>query len=67
MTTNSTISPLLLAALKAADRKPGWNNRAPTIRRFTLGNCAVFVVPFRRWAYRRTDRAAANKQLQRTG
>ena len=52
------------AALAEADRAPGWNNRRPDVRRFTLpGNfghdCTLYVVPFRRWAYRRIEQQAA--------
>jgi hypothetical protein len=42
-------------ALAAADRAPGWNNRDGCIRRFDLNGCALYVVPFRRWAYRRQE------------
>lgn len=42
-------------ALAAADRAPGWNNRDGCIRRFDLDGCALYVVPFRRWAYRRQE------------
>jgi len=48
-----TLSSSVLAALLAADRKPGWNNRSCEIRRFDLGDCTLYVVPFRCWAYRR--------------
>lgn len=45
-------------ALAQADRSPGWNNRSRDVRRFELGECVLYVVPFRRWAYRRTERHA---------
>ena len=43
------------AALLAAERRPGWNNRSGRIERFTLGNCRLIVVPCKRWAYRRQE------------
>jgi len=51
-------------ALREADRAPGWNNRPRDVRRFLLAKphgepCALFVVPFACWAYRRRDRLAA--------
>jgi hypothetical protein len=51
-------------ALAQAARAPGWNNRSRDIRRFELVGphgeaCALYVVPFRRWAYRRTELRAA--------
>lgn len=49
----------VMDALKAADRTPGWNNRAKNVRRFTLGACTLFVVPARIWAHRRRERQAA--------
>jgi hypothetical protein len=47
------------AALTAADRSPGWNNRARDVQRFDVGTCALYVVPYRRWAYRRQEQQAA--------
>ncbi len=54
----------VLRALRDADRAPGWNNRNPDIGRFTLTgsfgrDCTLYVVPFRRWAYRRVEQQAA--------
>jgi len=51
-------------ALKAADRTPGWNVRRRDVIRFDLAgpcgtSCALYVVPFARWAYRRRERMAA--------
>lgn len=51
-------------ALREADRGPGWNNRPRDVRRFLLTKpygdpCALFVVPFACWAYRRRDLLAA--------
>lgn len=54
----SKITPEIRAALTAADRAPGWNMRAGTIRRFDLGACTLFVVPYRRWANRRHEQHA---------
>lgn len=45
-------------ALAQADRSPGWNNRRGDVQRFELGRCTLYVVPFRRWAYRRIERQA---------
>ena len=49
----------VLHALAAADRAPGWNNRDGCIRRFDLDGCALYVVPYRRWAYRRKEQETA--------
>jgi hypothetical protein len=51
-------------ALAQADRAPGWNNRSRDVRRFDLAgglghSCTLYVVPFRRWAYRREELASA--------
>lgn len=43
----------VLAGLAAADRSPGWNNRPRDVQRFDVGTCALYVVPYRRWAYRK--------------
>jgi len=54
----------VLRALANAERTPGWNNRPRDVRRFDLPNCyghepcALYVVPFRCWAYRRIERQA---------
>ena len=58
------LSENVLRALTEADRTPGWNSRAPEIRRFEIaGNfgrgCTLYVVPFRRFAYQRQERLAA--------
>jgi len=45
-------------ALQRADRSPGWNNRSRDVMRFELGDCVLYVVPFRRWAYRRDEMRA---------
>ena len=52
------ITPEIRAALAAADRARGWNMRDATIRRFDVGECTLFVVPFRCWANRRLQQHA---------
>ena len=59
MTRKPKLSPIVLAALAAAGRSPGWNNRPRDVQRFDLGHCALYVVPFRRWAYRRQEQQTA--------
>lgn len=66
MTTNMKpkLSDDVLRALAEADRAPGWNNRSRDVRRFDLAGglghgCTLYVVPFRRWAYRRQELASA--------
>ncbi|MFK2905675.1 hypothetical protein ISP17_17080 [Dyella ginsengisoli] len=59
MTGKTRLPPDALAALAAADRSPGWNNRPRDVRRFDVGTCALYVVPFRRWAYRRQEKQTA--------
>lgn len=59
MTRKTRLTPDVLAALAAADRSPGWNNRPRGVRRFDIGTCALYVVPFRRWAYRRQEQQTA--------
>ena len=54
-------------ALAQADRSPGWNNRSRDVRRFKLGECVLYVVPFRRWAYRRTEQHAAQWHREHEG
>jgi hypothetical protein len=54
----------VLQALAEADRAPGWNNRSRDVRRFDIAGdfgrgCILYVVPFRRWAYRRQELATA--------
>jgi len=49
----------VLQALAAAAATPGWNNRPRTIRCFDLGDCRLYVVPFRVWARRRQEKQAA--------
>lgn len=56
---NLTLPRDVLAALAAANRSPGWNNRPRDVQRFNVGTCALYVVPYRRWAYRRQERRAA--------
>lgn len=62
----------VLRALAECNRAPGWNNRNPNVRRFTLpGNfgrtCTLYVVPFRRWAYRRIEQQAAQWHREQEG
>ena len=54
------LSDAVLTALREADRAPGWNMRSRDVRRFALDDCMLIVVPFRRWAYRRIERQAAD-------
>jgi hypothetical protein len=54
----------VLRALVNAERGPGWNNRSPEVQRFELGACVLYVVPFRRWAYRRIEREAQALQAK---
>lgn len=61
------------AALEQAKRTQGWNNRRGDVQRFTLPNvyghepCTLYVVPCRRWAYRRWERQSAEWQRQHGG
>jgi hypothetical protein len=59
MTRKSKLSPAVLAALDAADCSPGWNNRPRHVRRFDVGTCTLYVVPYRRWVYRRQEQQTA--------
>lgn len=61
---NAKLSDDVVAAIEQAKRTPGWNNRARTVRRFNVPGgfghgCVLYVVPFRRWAYRRQEQATA--------
>jgi hypothetical protein len=61
---NSELPAGVLNALAEAERVPGWNNRRRDIRCFELAGsfghcCTLYVVPFRRWAYRRIEKQAA--------
>lgn len=55
MSSNPALPPPILSALAAADRSPGWNNRPRDVLCFELDACLLYVVPFRRWAYRRQE------------
>lgn len=60
----------VMVAIESAQRRPGWNNRSPEIKRFDLGGCTLYVVPCRRWAYNRRERLAEawrEQQLQLIG
>ena len=59
MTRNARLPVAVLAALAAADRSPGWNSRPRDVQRFDIGQFSLYVVPFRRWAYRRQEQQAA--------
>jgi len=60
----------VLAALERAQRTQGWNNRRDGVHRFHLMNahgrapCLLYVVPARRWAYRRWERLVQERQRQ---
>ena len=56
---NSPLPEDLLRALGLTARTPGWNTRPRGVRRFDVGACVVYVVPFRRWAYRRQEQQEA--------
>ncbi|MEO8804129.1 MAG: hypothetical protein ABI304_01975 [Rudaea sp.] len=55
----------VLHALETAKRTAGWNNRRGDVQRFELAkrcghaHCVLYVVPARRWAYRRLEQNAA--------
>lgn len=59
MTRKNTLPPDVLAALAAADRSRGWNARPRDVQRFNLDACVLYVVPYRRWAYRRQEQQTA--------
>jgi len=61
---NAKLPDDVVTAIEQAKRTPGWNNRPRTVRRFDVPGgfgqgCALYVVPFRRWAYRRQEQATA--------
>ncbi len=60
----SKLSDDVVRALREADCVPGWNNRNREIRCFTVPGdfgrgCTLYVVPYRRFAYRRQELATA--------
>ncbi len=63
----------VVQAIEQAKRTAGWNNRRGEVQRFELVNCygrkpcLLYVVPCRRWAYRRLERQAAEWQCQKGG
>ena len=69
----ATLSADVTAALAYAERTAGWNNRRGEVQRFELANmyghapCLLYVVPARRWAYRRWERLTAERQHRRGG
>lgn len=58
----------VLTALEQAKCTQGWNNRTGGVRTFELLNCRghapcrLYVVPARRWAYRRWERLVQERQ-----
>lgn len=65
MDPTQELSPEILAALAAADRSLGWNCRSPAVKRFEIGRCLLYVVPYRRWAFRRQEEQAAGSRRGR--
>lgn len=59
MTQQTWLPKNVRAALVAADRSPGWNSRPRDVQQFELADCTLYVVPFRRWAYRRQEQQTA--------
>jgi len=59
MTRTTTLPDHIVEAIAAADRRPGWNNRPEAIQRFDVDGCSIYVVPYRRWAWRRFEQANA--------
>lgn len=65
MTKTIRLPDDVLAALEQARRTAGWNNRRGDVQTFALPNpfghepCVLYVVPARRWAYRRWEQATA--------
>jgi hypothetical protein len=63
----------VMQAIEQAKRTAGWNNRRGDVQRFELANayghapCLLYVVPARRWAYRRWERQAAQWQHRHGG
>jgi hypothetical protein len=59
----------VLAALERAKRTAGWNMRRSDVQRFMLPPapgrfpCRLYVVPARRWIYRRWERLRAARAL----
>ena len=54
--TESRITPEIRKALALTARARGWAMRDATIRRFEVGTCLLYIVPFRCWANRRMER-----------
>lgn len=59
---------MVTRAIEHAKRTAGWNNRRGDVQIFDLPNryghdaCRLYVVPARRWAYRRWERQAAERR-----
>lgn len=62
----------VLAALTITQRATGWNFRPIDTIRFDLPNtdgtaCRLLVVPYRRWAFRRSERQIGRPHSKRGG
>lgn len=63
----------VMRAIEQAQRTAGWNNRRGDVQQFELANlyghepCLLYVVPCRRWAYRRWERQAAGSPGKQGG
>lgn len=70
---NDKLRDRVMRAIEQARRTPGWNNRSAKVQRFELahpGNtecCVLFVVPCKRWAYRRWERRLARDTQRSAG
>lgn len=69
----ATLPDDVTAALAYAERTAEWNYQRSDVQRFELANvyghapCLLYVVPARRWAYRRWERLAAERQHRHGG
>lgn len=69
----ATLPDDVIRAIEQAKRTAGWNNRRGDVQRFELANvyghepCTLYVVPCRRWAYRRWERQTAERQRRHGG
>ena len=63
----------VMQAIEQAKRTAGWNNRRGDVQRFELANvyghepCLLYVVPARRWAYRRWEQQVLRSNGKRGG
>ena len=67
MTTTTKLPENVMAALTVTRRAAGWNFRPAGTLRFDLPNddgtvCRLLVVPYCRWAHRRTEHATDGRQ-----